>query len=333
MVTFFSNNFENKTPRLFKQLWTSLDFEDVTLAIVDDKQITNQKVCSIGIRQDGEEISCNICDPVVYKTEFELKEHEHAIYEGLISEYNDSDCEDTPVDLDGILESTDLTYVEWSFNRVFWDNHRVVSDLEADRQRRKDLEVVEDIMKTKEITKVADNIDAKNEGVLEKAKVTEIKFASTDIRYRKQKGSVDSGKVKKPPSIKYIDEEKEETVVSEKNKKPPSIKYIHADKERTDEMEKVQVTEIKFASTDIRYRKQKGSVDSGKVKKPPSIKYIDEEKEETVVSEKVKEIKFASTDIRYRKQQGPVESGSDKKPPSKYKRSHNQYKTKKQNVK
>ena len=256
MVTFSSNNFENKTPRLFKQLWTSLDFEDVTLARVDDKQITNQKVCSIGI-------SCNICDPVLYKTEFELKEHEHAIYEGLISEYNDSDCEDTPVDLDGILESTDLTYVEWSFNRVFWDNHRVVSDLEADRQRRKDLGVVEDIMKTKEITKVAENIDAKNEGVLEKAKVTEIKFASTDIRYRKQKGSVDSGKVKKPPSIKYIDEEKEETVVSEK----------------------------------------------------------------------VKEIKFASTDIRYRKQQGPVESGSDKKPPSKYKRSHNQYKTKKQNVK
>ena len=198
MVTFFSNNFENKTPRLFKQLWTSLDFEDVTLAIVDDKQITNQKVCSIGIRQDGEEISCNICDPVVYKTEFELKEHEHAIYEGLISEYNESDCEDTPVDLDGILESTDLTYVEWSFNRVFWDNHRVVSDLEGDRQRRKDLGVVEDIMKTKEITKVAENIDAKNEGVLEKAKVTEIKFASTDIRYRKQQGPVDSGKKQEP---------------------------------------------------------------------------------------------------------------------------------------
>ena len=291
--------------------WNNLDFEDVTLARVNEKQITNLNVCTIGIRQDREEISCNICDPVVYKEEFELKENEHAIYEGLISEYNESDCEDTPVDLDGILESTDLTYVEWSFNRVFWDNHRVVSDLEADRQRRKDLGVVEDIMKTKENTKVVKNMDTDNEGVIEKVKVNEIKFASTDIRYRKQQGLVDSGKDKKPPSIKYID----------------------ADKERTDVMEKVKVTDIKFASTDIRYRKQQGSVDSGKVKKPPSIKYIDEEKEETVVSEKVKEIKFASTDIRYRKQQGPVESGSDKKPPSKYKRSHNQYKTKKQNVK
>ena len=310
MVTFSSNHFNNQTPRLFKQLWTSLDFEDVTLATLEEKQITNQKVCTIGIRQDKEEISCNICDPVVYKKEFELKEHEHAIYEGLISEYNESDCEDTPVDLDGILESTDLTYVEWSFNRVFWDNHRVVSDLEADRQRRKDLGVEEDIMKTKEITEVAENIDADNEGVLEKVKVNEIKFASTDIRYRKQQGPVDSGKDKKPPSIKDID----------------------ADKERTDVMEKVKVTDIKFASTDIRYRKQQGSVDSGKVKKPPSIKYIDEEKEGTVVLEKVK-VKFASTDIRYRKQQGPVDSGSEKKPQSKYKRSQNQYKTKKQNVK
>ena len=310
MVTFSSNHFNNQTPRLFKQLWTSLDFEDVTLATLEEKQITNQKVCTIGIRQDKEEISCNICDPVVYKKEFELKEHEHAIYEGLISEYNESDCEDTPVDLDGILESTDLTYVEWSFNRVFWDNHRVVSDLEADRKRRKDLGVHEDIMKTKEITEVVKNIDASNEGVLEKVKVNEIKFASTDIRYRKQQGLVDSGKDKKPPSIKYID----------------------ADQERTDVMEKVKVTDIKFASTDIRYRKQQGSVDSGKVKKPPSIKYIDEEKEGTIVMEKVK-VKFASTDIRYRKQQGPVDSGSEKKPQSKYKRSQNQYKTKKQNVK
>ena len=293
--------------------WTSLDFEDVTLATLEEKQITNQKVCTIGIRQDKEEISCNICDPVVYKKEFELKEHEHAIYEGLISEYNESDCEDTPVDLDGILESTDLNYVEWSFNRVFWDNHRVVSDLEADRQRRKDLGVVEDIMKTKEITKVVENVDADNEGVIEKVKVTEIKFASTDIRYRKQQRPVDSGKNRKPLSIKHIDE----------------------DKERTDIMEKIQVTDIKFASTDIRYRKKQGSVDSGKVKKPPSFNYIDEEKERSEVMEKVQvtDIKFASTDIRYRKQQGLVNSGSDKKPPSKYKRSHNQYKTKKQNVK
>ena len=265
MVTFSSNHFDNKTPRLFKQLWTSLNFEDVTLATLDEKQITNKKVCTIGIRQDREEISCNICDPVVYKEEFELKENEHAIYEGLISEYNESDCDDTPVDLDEILESTDLTHVEWSFNRVFWDNHRVVSDLEADRQRRKDQGVIEDIMKTKEITKVVENVDADNEGVIEKVKVTEIKFASTDIRYRKQQGPVDSGKNRKPLSIKYIDE----------------------DKERTDIMEKIQVTDIKFASTDIRYRKQ----------------------------------------------QGLVNSGSDKKPPSKYKRSHNQYKTKKQNVK
>ena len=62
---------------------------------------------------------------------------------------------------------------------------------------------------------------------------------------------------------------------------------------------------------------------------------IDEEKERSEVMEKVQvtDIKFASTDIRYRKQQGLVNSGSDKKPPSKYKRSHNQYKTKKQNVK
>ena len=313
MVTFSSNHFDDKTPRLCKQLWTSLNFEDVTLATLDEKQITNKKVCTIGIRQEREEISCNICDPVVYKEEFELKENEHAIYEGLISEYNESDCDDTPVDLDGILESTDLNYVEWSFNRVFWDNHRVVSDLEADRQRRKDLGVVEDIMKTKEITKVVENVDADNEGVIEKVKVTEIKFASTDIRYRKQQRPVDSGKNRKPLSIKHIDE----------------------DKERTDIMEKIQVTDIKFASTDIRYRKKQGSVDSGKVKKPPSFNYIDEEKERSEVMEKVQvtDIKFASTDIRYRKQQGLVNSGSDKKPPSKYKRSHNQYKTKKQNVK
>ena len=247
MVTFFSNHFNNQTPRLFKQLWTSLDFEDVTLATLEEKQITNKKVCTIGIRQDKEEISCNICDPVVYKKEFELKEHEHAIYEGLISEYNESDCEDTPVDLDGILESTDLTYVEWSFNRVFWDNHRVVSDLEADRKRRKDLEVDEDIMKTKEITEVVKNIDASNEGVLEKVKVNEIKFASTDIRYRKHQGPVDSGKDRKPPSINYIDADKEGTVVMEK------------------------VTDIKFASTDIRYRKQQSPIDSGNYKKPLSI--------------------------------------------------------------
>ena len=119
MVTFSSNHFDDKTPRLFKQLWTSLNFEDVTLATLDEKPITNKKVCTISIRQDGEENSCNICDPVVYKQEFELQEHEHAIYEELISECNQSDCEDTPVDLEGILASTDLTYIEWSFNRVF----------------------------------------------------------------------------------------------------------------------------------------------------------------------------------------------------------------------
>ena len=72
----------------------------------------------------------------------ELKDHEHAVYEGLISECNERDYEDTPVDLDGILESADLTYVEWSFNKVFWDNHRVVSDQEADRERQKDLGAV-----------------------------------------------------------------------------------------------------------------------------------------------------------------------------------------------
>ena len=47
----------------------------------------------------------------------------------------------------------------------------------------------------------------------------------------------------------------------------------------------------------------------------------------------VNEIKFASTGIWYRKLQGPVGSGNNKKPLSKYGRSHNQYKTKKQNVK
>ena len=315
MVTFFSNHFNNQTPRLFKQLWTSLDFEDVTLATLEEKQITNQKVCTIGIRQDKEEISCNICDPVVYKKEFELKEHEHAIYEGLISEYNESDCEDTPVDLDGILESTDLTYVEWSFNRVFWDNHRVVSDLEADRKRKKDLEVVKDKMNTKDVTQVEKNIDADNEEivVLDKIEVTEIKFASTDIRYRKKQGTVDSGKERKPPSIKYID----------------------ADKEETDVLEKVEVNEIKFASTDIRYRKQQGPVASGKDKKPPSTKRINSEKEGAVALKKIEvtEIKIVSTDIRYRKQQGPVHSENKKKPLRKYEKSQHQSKTKRQNVK
>ena len=61
-----------------------------------------------------------------------------------------------------------------------------------------------------------------------------------------------------------------------------------------------KVTEIKFASTDIRYLKQQGPVTSRKDKKPPSIEYIDAEKEGTVVMEKVTEIKFASADIRYR---------------------------------
>ena len=256
MLAFFSNHFDNKTPHLFDQLRTPLDFVNVTLATIDEKQITNKKVCTIGIRQDREDISCNICDPVVYKREFDLKEHEHAVYEGLISECNERDYEDTPVDLDGILESADLAFVEWSFNKVFWDNHRVVSDHKADRERQKDLGAVENIMKTKEITQAAENIDADKEG-------------------------------------------------------------------------KVEVTEIKFASTDIRYRKHQGPVDSGKDRKPPSINYIDADKEGTVVMEKVTDIKFASTDIRYRKQESPIDSGNYKKPLSIYKRSYNQYKTKK----
>ena len=111
MLAFFSNHFDNKTPHLFDQLRTPLDFVNVTLATIDEKQITNKKVCTIGIRQDREDISCNICDPVVYKREFDLKEHEHAVYEGLISECNERDYEDTPVDLDGILESADLAFV------------------------------------------------------------------------------------------------------------------------------------------------------------------------------------------------------------------------------
>ena len=306
------NHFHNKTPRLFKQSWTPLDILDVTLATVDGKQITSKKVSTIGIPQDREEKSCIICDPVVYKTEFEIKEHELAVYEGLISE---CDYEDTPVNLDGILESTDLDYVEWSFNKVFWDNHRVVSDLEADRKRKKDLEAVKDKMNTKDVTQVEKNINADNEEivVLDKVEVTEIKFASTDIRYRKKQGTVDSGKERKPPSIKYID----------------------ADKEETNVLEKVEVNEIKFASTDIRYRKQQGPVASGKDKKSSSTKRINSEKEGAVALKKIEvtEIKFASTDIRYRKQQGPVNSGNNKKPLSKYGRSHNQYKTKKQNVK
>ena len=307
MVNFSSNHFHNKTPRLFKQSWTPLDILDVTLATVDGKQITSKKVSTIGIPQDREEKSCIICDPVVYKTEFEIKEHELAVYEGLISE---CDYEDTPVNLDGILESTDLDYVEWSFNKVFWDNHRVVSDLEADRKRKKDLEAVKDKMNTKDVTQVEKNINADNEEivVLDKVEVTEIKFASTDIRYRKKQGHVDS----------------------EKERKPPSIKYIDAEKKETDVLEKVEVNEIKFASTDIRYRKQQGPVASEKDKKPPSIKRINSEKEGTVSLKtiEVTEIKFASTDIRYRKQQGPVNSGNDKKPLSKYGRSYNQYKTK-----
>ena len=149
VVNFTSIHFDNETPHLFNQLRTPFDFINVTLAIIDEKQITNKKVCTNGIRQDREEISCNICDPVVYKRELELKDHEHAVYEGLISECNERDYEDTPVDLDGILESADLTYAEWSFNKVFWDNQRVVSDQEADRERQKDLGAVDDIMKTK----------------------------------------------------------------------------------------------------------------------------------------------------------------------------------------
>ena len=312
MVNFSSNHFHNKTPRLFKQSWTPLDILDVTLATVDGKQITSKKVSTIGIPQDREEKSCIICDPVVYKTEFEIKEHELAVYEGLISE---CDYEDTPVNLDGILESTDLDYVEWSFNKVFWDNHRVVSDLEADRKRKKDLEAVKDKMNTKDVTQVEKNINADNEEivVLDKVEVTEIKFASTDIRYRKKQGTVDSGKERKPPSIKYID----------------------ADKEETDVLEKVEVNEIKFASTDIRYRKQQGPVASGKDKKSSSTKRINSEKEGAVALKKIEvtEIKFASTDIRYRKQQGPVHSGNNKKPFRKHEKSQHQYKTKIQNFK
>ena len=36
--------------------------------------------------------------------------------------------------------------------KFFWDNHCVVSDLEADRYRQKDHGAVEDLMKTEEIT-------------------------------------------------------------------------------------------------------------------------------------------------------------------------------------
>ena len=306
MVNFSSNHFHNETPRLFKQSWTPLDILDVTLATVDGKRNTSKKVSTIDIPQEKSYI---ICDPVVYKTEFEIKEHELAFYEGLISE---CDYEDTPVNLDGILESTDLDYVEWSFNKVFWDNHRVVSDLEADRKRKKDLEAVKDKMNTKDVTQVEKNIDADNV-VLDKVEVTEIKFASTDIRYRKKQGTVDSGKERKPPSIKYID----------------------ADKEETDVLEKVEVNEIKFASTDIRYRKQQGPVASGKDKKSPSTKGINSEKEGAVALKKIEvtEIKFASTDIRYRKQQGPVHSENKKKPLRKYEKSQHQSKTKRQNVK
>ena len=185
MINFSSNHFPNKTPHLFKQLWTPLDIDDVTLATKDESQITSKKVSIIGIRKDREEKSCIICDPVVYKTEFEIKEHELTVYEELISR---CDYEDIPVNLDGILESNDLDYVEWSFNKVFWDNHRVVSDLEADRKRKKYLEAVKTKMKTKDIIQVAENIDADKEETVvhDKVEVTEIKFASTDIRYRKK---------------------------------------------------------------------------------------------------------------------------------------------------
>ena len=215
----------------------------------------------------------------------------------------------------GILESNNLDYVEWSFNKVFWDNHRVVSDLEADRKRKKYLEAVKTKMKTKDIIQVAENIDADKEETVvhDKVEVTEIKFASTDIRYRKKQETVDSGKERKPPSIKYID----------------------ADKEETNVLEKVEVNEIKFASTDIRYRKQQGPVASGKDKKSSSTKRINSEKEGAVALKKIEvtEIKFASTDIRYRKQQGPVHSGNNKKPLRKYEKSQHQYKTKRQNFK
>ena len=44
--------------------------------------------------------------------------------------------------------------------------------------------------------------------------------------------------------------------------------YIDSGKEETVVTEKVEVPEIRFASTDIRYRKQQVPVDSEKVKKP-----------------------------------------------------------------
>ena len=308
MVTFSSNNFDNNTPHLFKNLWAFQDFVDVTLATVDDQQIKANKVilssgsllfrnifvknthknpllylkdirysdlemvlqfiytgrcdveqskledflsvgkylgviglqeyetksekgivdnlskvieddseddarteyedkyeiprkilidttnvCTNGREQEKVEFACNDCD-TVYKTGFELKGHVQAVYEGLISECNQCDYEATPVDLDGILESKDLTYVEWWFNRFFWDNHRVVSDLEADLDRQK-----EDVMKKGEITQLTEYIDSGKEEtvVTEKVEVPEIRFASTDIRYRKQQVPVDSGKVKK----------------------------------------------------------------------------------------------------------------------------------------
>ena len=44
MVTFFSNNFDNNTPYLFKQQWAFQDFLDVTLATEDERQIKANKV-------------------------------------------------------------------------------------------------------------------------------------------------------------------------------------------------------------------------------------------------------------------------------------------------
>ena len=64
-------------------------------------------------------------------------------------------------------------------------------------------------MKTKDIIQVAENIDADKEETVvhDKVEVTEIKFASTDIRYRKKQGPADLEKERKPPSIKNIDAE------------------------------------------------------------------------------------------------------------------------------